>query len=280
MKTPRARRRHVHPEAGVRGGVLRPWAPRPARSGLSISRRDSHSAAPRRSRRSRRARSPVFRESRNPRMPKLRSRAASVSRGAHRPGATTHSGRWFARCLIRGADARGCKSRSRSQRYRRRGTLLALPAGTRSTPKLGAIRTEDDMTDINVDQLGSAGYLVVAFPVEKANFSGEMASELIEDVEEIGESVEPGNGLRCWSRRTRWRRRRARTCTNQKVSCGQRPDPDPGARRRSRSGPPGCDERSMKMPLFRDRRDRALVVLPCRRPEPFPRPTRAGAYDG
>jgi hypothetical protein len=25
---------------------------------------------------------------------------------------------------------------------------------------------------------------------------------------------------------------------------------------------------------------RALAVLPCRRPEPFPRPTRAGAYDG
>jgi hypothetical protein len=34
------------------------------------------------------------------------------------------------------------------------------------------------MTDINVDELGPVDYLVVAFPAEKANFSGEMASEL------------------------------------------------------------------------------------------------------
>ena len=34
------------------------------------------------------------------------------------------------------------------------------------------------MTDINVDDLGPVDYLVVGFPAEKANFSGEVASEL------------------------------------------------------------------------------------------------------
>ena len=34
------------------------------------------------------------------------------------------------------------------------------------------------MADINVDELGPVDYLVVRFPAEKANFSGEMASEL------------------------------------------------------------------------------------------------------
>ena len=34
------------------------------------------------------------------------------------------------------------------------------------------------MTDINVDELGPVDYLVVAFPAEAANFSGEMATEL------------------------------------------------------------------------------------------------------
>jgi uncharacterized protein DUF6325 len=34
------------------------------------------------------------------------------------------------------------------------------------------------MTDINVDELGPVDYLVVSFPAEKANFSGEVASEL------------------------------------------------------------------------------------------------------
>ena len=34
------------------------------------------------------------------------------------------------------------------------------------------------MTDINVDELGPVDYLVVAFPADNANFSGEMASEL------------------------------------------------------------------------------------------------------
>jgi Family of unknown function (DUF6325) len=37
---------------------------------------------------------------------------------------------------------------------------------------------EQTMTDINVDELGPVDYLVVAFPAERANFSGEMASEL------------------------------------------------------------------------------------------------------
>jgi hypothetical protein len=34
------------------------------------------------------------------------------------------------------------------------------------------------MTDEDVDELGPVDYLVVEFPAEKANFSGEMASEL------------------------------------------------------------------------------------------------------
>ena len=34
------------------------------------------------------------------------------------------------------------------------------------------------MADIDVDELGPVDYLVVAFPAEKADFSGEMASEL------------------------------------------------------------------------------------------------------
>ena len=34
------------------------------------------------------------------------------------------------------------------------------------------------MADINVDELGPVDYLVVAFPAEEANFSGEMAAEL------------------------------------------------------------------------------------------------------
>ena len=34
------------------------------------------------------------------------------------------------------------------------------------------------MTDINVDELGPVDYLVFRFPAEKADFSGEMASEL------------------------------------------------------------------------------------------------------
>ena len=34
------------------------------------------------------------------------------------------------------------------------------------------------MADINVDELGPVDYVVVGFPAEKANFSGEMASEL------------------------------------------------------------------------------------------------------
>ena len=35
-----------------------------------------------------------------------------------------------------------------------------------------------NMTDINVDVLGPVDYLVVGFPAEKSNFSGEMATEL------------------------------------------------------------------------------------------------------
>jgi uncharacterized membrane protein len=34
------------------------------------------------------------------------------------------------------------------------------------------------LTEINLDDLGPVDYLVVGFPAEKANFSGEMASEL------------------------------------------------------------------------------------------------------
>ena len=34
------------------------------------------------------------------------------------------------------------------------------------------------MTDINIDELGPVDYLVVGFPSGKANFSGEIASEL------------------------------------------------------------------------------------------------------
>jgi hypothetical protein len=34
------------------------------------------------------------------------------------------------------------------------------------------------MTDINVDELGPVDFLVVGFPADKADFSGEMASEL------------------------------------------------------------------------------------------------------
>ena len=34
------------------------------------------------------------------------------------------------------------------------------------------------MADINVDEIGPVDYLVVGFPADKANFSGEMASEL------------------------------------------------------------------------------------------------------
>jgi Family of unknown function (DUF6325) len=37
---------------------------------------------------------------------------------------------------------------------------------------------EQGMTAINFDELGPVDYLVVRFPAEKANFSGEMASEL------------------------------------------------------------------------------------------------------
>ena len=32
--------------------------------------------------------------------------------------------------------------------------------------------------DINVDEIGPVDYLVVGFPADKANFSGEMASQL------------------------------------------------------------------------------------------------------
>jgi Family of unknown function (DUF6325) len=38
-------------------------------------------------------------------------------------------------------------------------------------------RSEHGMTDINVDELGPVDYLVVGFPADRANFSGEMASE-------------------------------------------------------------------------------------------------------
>ena len=34
------------------------------------------------------------------------------------------------------------------------------------------------MADINLDEIGPVDYLVVGFPADKANFSGEMASEL------------------------------------------------------------------------------------------------------
>ena len=34
------------------------------------------------------------------------------------------------------------------------------------------------MSDINLDEIGPVDYLVVGFPAEKANFSGEMATEL------------------------------------------------------------------------------------------------------
>jgi uncharacterized protein DUF6325 len=37
---------------------------------------------------------------------------------------------------------------------------------------------EQDMADINVDEIGPVDHLVVGFPAGKANFSGEMASEL------------------------------------------------------------------------------------------------------
>ena len=148
------------------------------------------------------------------------------------------------------------------------------------------------MTDINVDELGPVDYLVVRFPAEKANFSGEMASELKalidsstirvldlvmimkgddgsveaselrdaddsevgelralerdlavllaeEDVEDIGASLEPGSAAAVLVWENTWaapfgsavRRSGGR-------AVGQRPDPDPGAHRRGRSGPP------------------------------------------
>ncbi len=34
------------------------------------------------------------------------------------------------------------------------------------------------MADVNVDEIGPVDYLVVGFPADKANFSGEMASAL------------------------------------------------------------------------------------------------------
>ena len=37
---------------------------------------------------------------------------------------------------------------------------------------------ETKMADIKVDEIGPVDYLVVAFPADNANFSGEMAAEL------------------------------------------------------------------------------------------------------
>ena len=166
------------------------------------------------------------------------------------------------------------------------------------------------MTDINVDGLGPVDDLVVGFPTEKANFSGEMAAELKalidsqtirvlelamvmkdeadsvvaselrdaddsevgelralerdlaillaeDDIKEIGEALEPGGaaagaglgehvGGPVGLRGAQVGRRVA----------GRRPDPDPGAHRGGRGGPRGGSERSMKVPLFRERRDR------------------------
>jgi hypothetical protein len=39
-------------------------------------------------------------------------------------------------------------------------------------------RKATDMTDSDVDELGPVDYIVVEFPADQANFSGEMASEL------------------------------------------------------------------------------------------------------
>jgi uncharacterized protein DUF6325 len=56
-------------------------------------------------------------------------------------------------------------------------TLVALRAARGRRDRSGH-RSEQDMADINVDELGPVDYLVVGFPAGKANFSGEMASEL------------------------------------------------------------------------------------------------------
>ena len=128
------------------------------------------------------------------------------------------------------------------------------------------------MADINFVELGPVDYLVVGFPADKANFSGEMASELKalidtntvrvldlvvlrkandgsveatelrdaddgevgelralerdlpillaeEDIDEIGETLQPPVRRRCWSGRTPGRRRSVRRCADQEVSC-------------------------------------------------------------
>jgi hypothetical protein len=56
-------------------------------------------------------------------------------------------------------------------------TLVALPRHLVGADARGH-RSEQDMTDINVDEIGPVDYLVVGFPADKANFSGEIASEL------------------------------------------------------------------------------------------------------
>ena len=88
------------------------------------------------------------------------------------------------------------------------------------------------MSDVTIDQLGPVDYLVVEFPANTSNFTGEMATELLtlvdggiiriidmlilkkaadggldvvelEDIDELGElqKIEPGSP-RCWRRKT------------------------------------------------------------------------------
>ena len=64
-------------------------------------------------------------------------------------------------------------------RYRESAMASCSPArGHPAGADTQGYRSEQGMTDINVDELGPVDYLVVGFPAEKANFSGEMASEL------------------------------------------------------------------------------------------------------
>jgi len=55
----------------------------------------------------------------------------------------------------------------------------------RKPPTLAnGIDAEDTMADIDLDELGPVDYLVVSFPAETANFSGEMATALKELIDQ------------------------------------------------------------------------------------------------
>ena len=120
------------------------------------------------------------------------------------------------------------------------------------SPRMPGHRSERaDMSDINVDEIGPVDYLVVGFPAETANFSGEMATELKALIDsQHRPRARPGDGHEGRRRLGRGAQSCAMPTTARSASCARwsvisrscwpRRTSRRSARRLSRAAPPRC----------------------------------------